>query len=61
MDYKLILNGLADMAIRSAENIGDFFGQLNKVNCIIMDAYKGYMIMPAEPMEMSTATSASPL
>jgi hypothetical protein len=49
------------MAIRSAENIWDFFGRLNKVNCIIMDAYKGYTIMPAQPIEMSKATSTSPL
>jgi hypothetical protein len=36
------------MAIRSMENIRDFFGHLNKVYCIIKDAHKGYMIMPPE-------------
>jgi hypothetical protein len=45
--------------MRSAENIRDIFGRLNKVNCIIMDAYKGYTIMPAKPMAMSMAMSAS--
>ncbi len=31
-DDKLILDGLAHMAMRPTENIRDFFGQLNKVN-----------------------------
>ncbi len=59
LDDKLILDWLADRAMRSAENIRDIFGRLNKVNCIIMDAYKGYTIMPAKPMAMSMAMSAS--
>jgi hypothetical protein len=49
-DDKLILDGLAHMAIRSSENICDFFGRLNNVNNIILDTYKSYMIMPAEPV-----------
>jgi len=46
---KLILDGLAHMVMCSSENIWDFFGRLNKVNCIILDAYKSYSLMPAEP------------
>ncbi len=49
-DDKLILDGLAHMAMRPTENICDFFGRLNKVNTIILDAYKGYTITPPEPV-----------
>ncbi len=48
-DDKLILDGLPHMAMRSSRNIRDCFGHLNKVNCIILDAYKGYTLMPPEP------------
>ncbi len=56
-DDKFIFNGLGHMAMRSTENIRDFFGHLNKVNCIIMDAYKGYMIMPPEAAPDATNPS----
>jgi hypothetical protein len=45
-DDKLILDGLAHMAMHPTDNIRDFFGRLNKVNNIILDAYKGYMLTP---------------
>jgi len=48
-DDKLILDGLAHMAMNLSENIGDFFGCLNKVNSIILDAYKSNTIMTPEP------------
>jgi hypothetical protein len=48
-DDKLILDGLAHMTMHSSENIWDFFGRLNKINNIILNAYKSYTIMPAEP------------
>jgi len=38
-DDKLILDGLAHMAQRSTENVRSFFGRLNKVNTVIVDAY----------------------
>jgi hypothetical protein len=47
-DDKLILNGLAHMAMRPTENIRDFFGRLNKVNTIILDAYQGYTLAPQD-------------
>jgi hypothetical protein len=37
-DDKLILDGLAHMAMHPTENIRDFFGWLHKVNTIILDA-----------------------
>jgi hypothetical protein len=49
-DDKLILDGLAHMAMRPIENIRDFFGRLNKVNTIILDAYQGYMLAPQDPV-----------
>jgi hypothetical protein len=48
-DNKLILDGLAHMAMHPTENIRDFFGHLNKVNNIILDACKGYTLTPLEP------------
>jgi hypothetical protein len=45
---KLILDGLAHMTMCSSENIRDFSRCLNKVNCIILDAYKGFTLMPPE-------------
>ncbi len=41
-DDKLILGGLAHMAMHPTENVRDFFGRLNKVNTVILDAYQGY-------------------
>jgi hypothetical protein len=48
-DDKLILDGLAHMAQRSTENVRSFFGRLNKVNAVIVDAYHGYTLTPANP------------
>ncbi len=45
-DDKLILDGLAHMAMHPTENIRDFFGRLNKVNNIILNANKGYTLTP---------------
>jgi hypothetical protein len=38
------------MAMRSSENIRDFFGRLNKVNTTILDAYQGYTLAPQDPV-----------
>ncbi len=48
-DDKLILDGLAHMAMRTTKNFHDFIGRLIKVNSIILDAYKSYTITPPEP------------
>jgi len=48
-DDKLILDGLAHMAQRSTENVRSFFGRLNKVNTVIVDAYHRYTLTPANP------------
>jgi hypothetical protein len=48
-DDKLILDGLAHMAMRPTANVRSFFGRLNKVNTVILDAYHSYMLTPAEP------------
>ncbi len=53
-DDKLILDGLAHMAMRSSENIRDFFGRLNKVNTIFLDAYQGYTLVPPDPVPDQT-------
>jgi hypothetical protein len=50
LDDRLILDGLAHMALRPPENVHNFFSRLNQINCIIMDAYKSYTLMPAEPV-----------
>ncbi len=34
---KLILDGLAHMAMKKTENVRDYFGRLNKTNNIIME------------------------
>jgi len=47
-DDKLILDGLAHMAMRPTENVRDFFGRLNKVNTFILDAYQGYTQAPQD-------------
>jgi hypothetical protein len=48
-DNKLILDGLAHMAMRLTENVRSFFGRLNKVNTVILDAYQSYTLTPADP------------
>jgi hypothetical protein len=48
-DDKLILDGLAHTAMRPSKNVHDFFGHLNKINSIILDACKGHTILPQEP------------
>jgi hypothetical protein len=48
-DDKLILDGLAHMQQRSTENVRSFFGCLNKVNRVIINAYHGYTLTPANP------------
>jgi hypothetical protein len=53
-DDKLFLDGLAHMAMRPSENIRDFFGRLNKVNTIILDAYQGYTLAPQDPVRDQT-------
>jgi hypothetical protein len=42
------------MAMRPSENIRDFFGRLNKVNTIILDAYQGYTLAPQDPIPNHT-------
>jgi hypothetical protein len=49
-DDKLILDGLAHMAMRPTENVRSFFGRLNKVNTVILDAYQSYTLTPADPV-----------
>jgi hypothetical protein len=49
-DDKLILDGLAHMAMLPTENIRDFFGRLARVNTIILDAYQGYTLAPQDPV-----------
>jgi hypothetical protein len=48
-DNKLILDGLAHMEMRPTENVRSFFGCLNKVNTVILDAYQSYTLTPADP------------
>ncbi len=36
------------MAMRPSENIRSFFGHLNKVNTVILDAYQGYTLTPQD-------------
>jgi hypothetical protein len=35
--------------MRPTENVRSFFGSLNKVNTVILDAYQGYTLTPADP------------
>ncbi len=49
-DDKLILDGLAHMAMRPTENVRDFFRRLNKVNTVTLDAYQGYTLAPQVPV-----------
>jgi hypothetical protein len=48
-DDKLLLDGLAHMQQKSTENVRSFFGRLNKVNRVIVDAYHAYTLTPANP------------
>jgi len=47
-DDKLILDRLAHMAMQPTENVHDFFGHLNKISRLIMDAYKNFILMHPE-------------
>jgi hypothetical protein len=49
-DNKLILDGLADMAMKNSENVHDYFGHLNKTNKIIMGSKRSYTLIPAKPV-----------
>jgi hypothetical protein len=53
---RLILDGLAHLAMKPVENVCDYFGRLNKTNTIIMDAYETYTILPEEPPHDNAAT-----
>jgi hypothetical protein len=49
-DDKRILDGLAHLAMKQNENVRDYFGHLNMVNTIIMEAYDSYTVLPVEPV-----------
>jgi hypothetical protein len=49
-DDKLILDGLAHMAMRQTENVRDYFGRLNKTNNIIMEGEQSYTLLPPKPV-----------
>jgi hypothetical protein len=38
------------MAMRPSKNVRSFFGRLNKVNTVILDAYQGYTLTPPDPV-----------
>jgi hypothetical protein len=46
---KLILDGLAFLAMEPSEHIRDYFGCLNKTCQIISNVYKSYANNPEEP------------
>ena len=50
LDHKRILDGLAHLAMKQTENVRDYFGRLNMVNVIIMEAYNSYTVLPVEPV-----------
>jgi len=50
MDNKLILDGLAHMAMKNSENVCDFFVRLNKMNNIIMEGKREYTLLPPKPV-----------
>jgi hypothetical protein len=50
MDDKLILDGLAHMAMKKTENVRDYFGRLNKTNNIIMEGKCQYTLLPPKPV-----------
>ncbi len=60
-DDKLILDGLAHMAMRPTENVRTFFGRLNAVNKVIKDAYDSYTLTPAKPLADNTGNITIPL
>ena len=60
-DDKLILDGLAHMAMRPTENVRSFFGRLNAVNKVIKDAYDSYTIKPAAPVPDNNGNITMPL
>jgi hypothetical protein len=47
---KLILDGLAHMAMKKTENVRDYFGRLNKTNNIIMEGKCQYTLLPPKPV-----------
>jgi hypothetical protein len=49
-DDKLILDGLAHMAMKKSENVRDYFGRLNKTNNIIMEGKTQYTLLPPKPV-----------
>ncbi len=49
-DDKLILDGLAHMAMKNTENVQDFFSRLNKMNNIIMEGKRQYTLLPPKPV-----------
>ena len=49
-DDKLILDGLAHMAMKKSENVCDYFGRLNKTNNIIMEGKCQYTLLPPKPV-----------
>jgi hypothetical protein len=49
-DDKLILDGIAHMAMRPSENVRDYFGRLNKTNKIIMEGKRSHTLLPAKPV-----------
>ena len=49
-DDKPILDGLAHLAMKQTENVRNYyFGQLNMVKVIIMEAYDLFMVLPVKP------------
>ena len=54
-DDKLILDGLAHLAMKPSENVRDYFSRLDETNNIIMDAYDSYTILPVEPVLQNQA------
>jgi hypothetical protein len=50
-DDKLILDGLAFLAMKPSEHIRDYFGCLNKTCQVFSDAYKSYTNNPEEPAQ----------
>ncbi len=49
-DDKLILDGLAHMAMKKSEKVRDYFGPLNKTNNIIMKGKCQYTLLPPKPV-----------
>jgi hypothetical protein len=61
LDDKLILDGLAHMAMQPTENVRSFFRWLNAVNKVIKDAYDSYTLTPAEPVADNAGNITMPL